>query len=125
MRLVLDSGALIAADSGERSMWVRLKDALRSEQSLITHGGIVGQVWRNGSRQARLAQLLPALDVLPLDVHLGTAAGELLADTGGRDVIDAAIVLVARDGDLMITSDPEDLRVLANTAGVHVELIPA
>lgn len=125
MRLVLDSGALIAADRGERSMWIRLKDALRSEQSLITHGGVVGQVWRNGSRQARLAQLLPALDVLPLDVHLGKAAGELLADTDGRDVIDAAIVVVARDGDLILTSDPEDLRVLAVAAGVHVELIPA
>lgn len=125
MSLVLDSGALIALDRGERSMWLRLKDALRAEQSLVTHGGIVGQVWRNGARQARLAQLLPAFDVVPLDVHLGQAAGELLARTGGRDVIDAAILLVARDGDLVVTSDPEDLRILAETAGVHVELIPA
>lgn len=124
MSLVLDSGALIAVDRGDRSMWIRLKDALRSGQDLVTHGGIVGQVWRDGSRQARLAQLLPAINVIPLDVHLGKAVGELLASTGGRDVVDAAIVLIARDGDLVVTSDPDDLHVLANTAGVHVELIP-
>lgn len=124
MSLVLDSRALIALDRGERSMWIRVKDALRSEQRLITHGGIIGQVWRSGTRQARLAQFLPALDLLPLDAHLGKLAGELLARTGGRDVIDAAIILVARDGDLVVTSDLEDLRVLAQAAGVHVELIP-
>jgi len=122
---VLDCGALIALDRGERSMWIRLKDALGSEQRLVTHGGVVGQVWRDGSRQARLAQLLPAITVLPLDHHLGHAAGELLARTGGRDVIDAALVLVARDGDLIATSDCGDLRLLASAAGVHVELIPS
>jgi hypothetical protein len=121
---VLDSGALIALERGDRSMWVRIKDALRSEQPLLTHGGVVGQVWRGGSRQARLAQLLPSLTVRALDEQLGRAAGELLGSAGGRDVIDAVLVLLARDGDLIVTSDPGDLRALAGTAGVHVDLIP-
>lgn len=92
---------------------------------LVTHGGVVGQVWRDGARQARLAQVLPAISVRPLDLTLGRAAGELLRRARGRDVIDAAVVLLARDGDVILTSDPRDLRPLARAADLHVELIPA
>jgi hypothetical protein len=38
-------------------------------------------------------------------------------------VIDAAIVLVAEDGDRIVTSDPDDLRSLAAASGRDVELI--
>jgi hypothetical protein len=48
----------------------------------------------------------------------------LLGRTGGADAIGAAVVCLAADGDDIITSDPGDLRLLAETAGVHVELIP-
>jgi len=40
-------------------------------------------------------------------------------------VIDTALVLLARDGDQIITSDLEDLEHLAQVARRHVELIPA
>jgi len=48
----------------------------------------------------------------------------LLARSGRSDAIDAAVVCLAGDGDDILTSDPEDLRVLAQAAGIHVELIP-
>jgi hypothetical protein len=35
-----------------------------------------------------------------------------------------AIVSLVRDGDDILTSDPGDLRALAQAEGVHVELIP-
>jgi hypothetical protein len=35
----------------------------------------------------------------------------------------AAVVCLARDGDDILTSDPGDLRDLAQAAGIHVELI--
>jgi hypothetical protein len=38
-------------------------------------------------------------------------------------VIDASIVLIAADGDEIITSDPDDLRALAEVSGRHVELV--
>ncbi len=47
----------------------------------------------------------------------------LLARTGHSDAIDAAVVCLAADGDDILTSDPGDLRVLAEVADVHVELI--
>jgi hypothetical protein len=39
-------------------------------------------------------------------------------------VIDAALIMLATDGDDMLTSDPDDLRPLAEAAGVHVDLLP-
>ncbi|NOY91428.1 MAG: hypothetical protein GXP55_09480 [Deltaproteobacteria bacterium] len=40
------------------------------------------------------------------------------------DVIDAAVVLLAADGDTVLTSDTRDLAPLARSAGVHVDLVP-
>lgn len=122
MTLVLDNGALIALERNDRAMWRRLKAALAAREVPITHGGIVGQAWRGGARQALLAKALAALDVQSIDDRLGRRVGELLAATGESDVIDAALVLLAADGDHILTSDPEDLELLAAAAGRHVDI---
>ena len=91
----------------------------------MTHGGVVGQVWRGGTaRQATLAILLAGVEVVALDDRLGRRAGLLLARAGTNDVVDAALVLLALDGDEILTSDPDDLRLLAAAAGLHVDLVP-
>ncbi len=123
MSLVLDSGALVALERNERPMWVRLKAAQMEGNFPITHGGVLGQVWRGGPRQARLAQALSGIDVRALDEALGRAAGQLLAAVGHSDVIDAAVVLLAADGDEIVTVDRDDLAQLAAVSGRHVELV--
>lgn len=40
-------------------------------------------------------------------------------------MIDAALVLLADDGDEIITSDPDDVEPLAMLSGRHLELIRA
>jgi hypothetical protein len=37
-------------------------------------------------------------------------------------VIDAAVVLLAHDGDTVLTSDPGDLAALAAEADIHLDL---
>jgi hypothetical protein len=124
MRLVLDNGALIALERNDRAMWRRLKLALIAEQVPLSHGGVVGQAWRGrGSRQALLARTLEAIEIRPLDRALGRAAGELLARASRSDVVDAALVLLASDGDQIVTSDPRDIESLALAARRHVQLI--
>lgn len=124
MKLVLDSGALIALERNERAMWSRLKAALRAQEVPVTHGGVVGQVWRGGGpKQALLAKALDAVDVRGLDGALGRAAGELLAAARRDDVIDAALVLLAHDGDQVVTSDPDDLEHLARVADRDIDLV--
>jgi hypothetical protein len=122
--LVLDTGALIGLEKNDRVMWRRLKAAVLANSVPVSHGGIVGQAWRGGgTRQALLARALEGIDIRPLDESLGRAAGALLARAERADVIDAAIVLLADDGDDIVTSDPEDIEPLAARLGRHVELL--
>lgn len=123
MSLVLDSGALVALERNERPMWARLKSAQLAGDLPLTHAGVLGQVWRGGPRQARLSQALEGIDVRALDEPLGRAAGRLLAAAGLADVIDAGVVLLATDGDEIVTVDRGDLGQLAAASGRHVELI--
>jgi len=121
--LLLDSGSLIALDRDERAMWTRLKAARLADDLPVTHAGVLGQVWRGGPRQARLSQALAGVDVRALDEPLGRAAGELLGTSGLSDVIDAALVALANDGDDIVTSDRDDFEHLVAATGRHVELI--
>jgi hypothetical protein len=125
MSLVLDAGALIAVERADRDTIVLIKQELLNGRTPVTHGGIIGQVWRGGAgRQASLSRLLPALDVAPLDEALGRRAGILLGKAQMSDVVDAALVILARDGDFLMTSDPDDIEPLAEVSGIHVDIVP-
>jgi len=125
MSLVLDAGALVAVERADRETIALIKQELLAGRTPRTHGGVVGQVWRGGSgRQVNLARLLPALEIGVLDDALGRRAGVLLGRTRMTDVIDAAVVLLASDGDFILTSDPDDLVPLAACAGLHVDIVP-
>jgi hypothetical protein len=123
--LILDSGALLAAERDDKEVLERLKLAVLSMSPPVSHGGVVGQVWRDGGpRQARLAAALKTVRILPLDDYLCRKAGSLLAKARTKDVIDAALVLLAEDGDEIMTSDPGDISVLAGHAGLDIDIIP-
>ena len=47
----------------------------------------------------------------------------LLGATGAADVVDAALVMLAADGDMIYTSDPEDIARLAAERDLHVEVV--
>jgi hypothetical protein len=124
MTLVLDTGALIAIERNDRAMWRRLKSALLASRIPITHAGVVGQVWRGGgARSVPLALALAGIEVRALDEDLGKRSGELLGRARRNDVIDAALVLLSTDGDVIVTSDPGDLEPLARTAGRLVDVL--
>ena len=124
MTLILDAGALIAVERSDRDIVALVKIEWLADRTPRSHGGVVAQVWRGGSgRQATLAKLLHGVDVVPLDDHLGRAAGVLLGQSGSSDAIDAAIVAMCRDGDVVLTSVPIDLVDLARASGTHLEII--
>lgn len=123
MTLVLDAGAFLAVERGDRRVMALLKRERLEGRAPRSHGGVVGQVWRGGARQAQIARLLHAVEISPLDLELGRRAGELLGRARANDVVDAAVVLLAVDGDQLLTSDPDDLTSLAVAAGVHLELV--
>jgi hypothetical protein len=80
MTLVLDAGALVAIERLDRNIVALIKRERLAGRAPVTHGGVIGQVWRGGKgRQADLARLLPGVDVAALDDALGRRAGILLA----------------------------------------------
>jgi hypothetical protein len=56
--LTLDTGALIAFDRNDRRVVALIARAVTHGLSLAVPAGVVGQVWRDGRRQARLSRLL-------------------------------------------------------------------
>lgn len=113
--LTLDAGALIAHEREDRRITAGLRRAAATGTPLFVPAGVLGQVWRGGPRQARLAHLLTSrhVHVVSLDLAEARAAGQLCGATGTSDVIDASVVMCAvRRETAIVTSDPDDLRRL-------------
>ena len=122
--LVLDAGSLVAVDRSDRAMLARLRAAERSGMELRSNGAVVAQVWRDpSSRQATLARLLRAVDVQPVDLRLGQEAGMLLGRAHRGDAVDGTVVAIAKPGDRIVTSDPEDIRALIAASGRHILVV--
>lgn len=119
--IVLDAGALIALDRGDKRMIALLHRALAQGRIFRVPAGVVGQAWRDGRAQATLARFLRSegVDIVPLDAHLARSCGELCAAANSADVIDASVAILARERrDPIVTSDPNDLRRLDPSAQI-------
>jgi hypothetical protein len=114
--VILDAGFLISVDRGERAAHAFLTAASRSEIVLHTTHPVVAQVWRGGSRQARLAAFLKTIVIHPFDD--GRLVGRLLARTDSSDVVDAHLLITAvRLGHDILTGDTADLTTLCAALG--------
>lgn len=112
--MILDSGFLISVDRDEESARALVTALQRRRIALHTTDPVIGQVWRNGARQARLSAFLKTVEVHPLSD--GRAVGLLLARSGTADVVDAHLVVLAvRLRDSILTGDDADLNTLADS----------
>ena len=55
MGVTYDTGALVAADRGERQLWARHRALLALREVPTVPAPVVAQGWRGGRRQALLA----------------------------------------------------------------------
>jgi predicted nucleic acid-binding protein len=112
----LDAGALIAADRGDVRFW-DFSRKLEDRFEVITVPTAVLTQVRRGARNANLARALKGCELEHLDPELALAAGMLCGQAGTDDAVDAIVVAsAARRGDHIVTTDPEDLRALADAA---------
>src|ERR1700733_2097019 len=97
--IVLDTGALIALERGDKRTIALLHRALAQGRAFRVPAGVVGQVWRNGRVQVTLARFLRSeeVEIVPLDEQLARSCGELCGAASASDVIDASVVIVARE----------------------------
>jgi hypothetical protein len=121
------TGAPVVVDRGERRMWARHPALLELRQVPTTLAPVVAQGWSGGSRQARLARLLVGCTVEELDGDPQRRVDEVLASAAPSaartDVVDATVVAgVLRRHDLVVSSDPDDLHVLAAAPHHHLDV---
>jgi hypothetical protein len=121
--LVLDAGALLAIDRRDRHVGAMLRVAQQERIAVRTSPAAVAQVWRHGARQAQLARVLAGVAAPPLDLDTGKRLGALLGAAGSSDVVDAHVASLARAGDRVLTSDPEDLRDLLHVLSVKADVV--
>ena len=120
--VVFDTGALIAFERGDRFLANLVSEARRTQSTLTVPSGCVAQAWRHPSRQARLGALLRMsnTDVVAMDDAEARRVGLLLAATETSDIVDGHVALCAhRLGATVVTSDPDDLKVLGSTLRTH------
>ncbi len=128
--LVLDAGALIALDRNDREVWAMLRVAADDSSIVQVSAGAIGQAWRDGARQALLARALRHCDEVALEGTVARAAGLLCGKTSTADVIDASIAIAAAvlsrtEHVVILTSDRDDIALLADElrAPVQIEIV--
>ena len=123
MGVTYDTGALIAADRAERRMWARHRALLTLREVPTVPAPVVAQSWRGGGGQALLARLLAGCYVEPLDDGQARSVGSLATRAATTDIVDACVVEGAlRRHDLVVSSDPGDLRAIAAAASRQLEI---
>jgi hypothetical protein len=119
-----DAGALIAIDKNDRRMWARYQVAVDEGRDVRVPAVVVGQAWRDSRRQVRLGRFLVGCHVDPVGLETAKAAGVLCGRAGTSDVVDATVVVMAAaTGAVIWTSDPEDMRALADESGTRPALV--
>lgn len=122
MTVVLDAGALLAVERRDRRVLGLLRAAEENGEPLTTSAAVIAQVWRGGPRQAPVARALVSVRAQALTPDIGRQLGVLLGRSGTSDVVDAHVVWLAEDHDVLLTSDPNDLTRLLDARGVVAEI---
>jgi hypothetical protein len=120
--VVYDAGALLAAERRDKGLWYFHDGMLDARVLPVVPSVVLAQAWRGGP-QPNLSRLLEGCVVEAVDEVAAREIGKLLAANGSSDVVDAAVVIsAAKRGDLVVTSDPDDLAALASALGVRLAL---
>lgn len=120
-----DAGMLVALDRNEREAWVVLRRSIDRGQVPTVPTVVTAQAWRDGRRQARLAQALGHCRPEPLSDELARRAGELCGRARTSDIVDAVVVeSAARRQDDLYSGDADDLEHLANYVSAPVTIVP-
>lgn len=117
----LDAGALIAIERQDGRM-VALLERARGARFAVPVP-VLAQVWRGTARQAHLARFLalPVVEVVPWDRPAALAVGVLCGSLTSPDVVDAFVVLCARErGHRVVTSDAGDI----SRIDPEIEIVP-
>ncbi len=114
--LTLDTGVLIAWERRHAGATATLRRANERRVVLTVPVVAVAEWWRGRSDWRE--RIRRSVTVEPMDEALARVAGEAIAAVRGATAIDAIVVAsAARRGDVILTSDPDDLKPIADWFG--------
>jgi hypothetical protein len=122
--LVYDTGALLAAERGRPEIFLMHEEAVAKGPLPLVPAVVLAQAWRGGPAH-NLSRLLKGCRIVENVTELrARAAGELCGRAGTSDVVDALVVLLAKQvqAGIVVTSDPDDLKVLREAANATFTL---
>lgn len=109
--ITLDTGALIALERASFRMTSIARSA-RQRQSLITVPVVVLSEWCRLGRERVQGDLLRTLEIEPTTRRIATLAGEAAGQVGATGVDAIVMASAAQRGDVVFTSDFDDLEKL-------------
>ena len=118
--LVYDTGALIAAERGVRSTWVRHSRLIEQGGEAIVPAVVVTEAWRGTPRQHGLGLFLKSCTIIPVTEDAARAAGILLraAPHGAVDALVTEATL--RYGCPCVTSNRAHIEALTGAARIAI-----
>ena len=113
--ITFDTGALIAIERRDRVMLAFMTAALGAGARITVPAPVVSEWWRG--QRGPAARILDAVVIEPLSAPLAKLVGETLAIVHGATLVDAVVVAsAAQRGDLVLTSDVDDLTRIRDIA---------
>ena len=128
MRIILDSGAIIASERNDPTLAAILKAARKNRTPILVPATVVAETWRGPSTHARTAHLFGSVDGFPeLNEQSARHVGALLAISKTAAIVDGNVVAIAialRPATI-VTSDVHDVTHLLKSAKIPHALFGA
>jgi len=122
MTVVYDAGALVAAERSDREVWADHRARLELGVVPAATAPVVAQVSRSG-RQAQLRRFLRGCEIVAFGEGEAHEVGALAGSSRVADVVDVHVVVVAaRRGFGVVTSDENDLRPIVEALPQRIPL---
>jgi predicted nucleic acid-binding protein len=117
--VVFDADGVSKAASKDLRTQAFLTSARNRDARVVVSAATLAEVLRGGPRDAPVHRVLGRVAKLPVSTDLGKHAGELIGSTGlengAIDALVAATALAQPGPVLILTSDPDDLRLLTSS----------
>jgi hypothetical protein len=121
VRIILDSGAIIASENNDPTLAALLKAARKNRTPILVPATVVAETWRGPSTHPRAASLFGSVDGLPeLNEKSARQVGALLAISKTAAIVDGNVVAIAiaQPPATIVTSDVNDITHLLQSAKV-------
>lgn len=110
MGLTFDTGALIGLERRRHAIRKVFATAIEHGVPIVVPTVVIAEWWRRGAREKERAEILRAVRIEALAVYIARLAGIAVGIVPGAGTIDAIVMASASlRGDIVYTSDPDDL----------------